>query len=258
MMKASIRVHSLSTGGSGSKTVSGMTAHGMRQDWTSKQRQVEEAKHLKPLVFGGLDIQRMFEKHTSGCSFNKANKRPVLHALLQFPTEIPATEANQKRMMKAAVKFINLTHGGDAVFAARLDRDEKNQHHVDVFYSPKYEKKTKTGSKIWVSTTKFAKALCLKHRAEIEERHPQGKFSNGPRQQGMSLQSEFALFLKQALKLKIEPKKRKDYLAPDRLEPEAFGAAKDAHRSTNWQEKHQQDERATDAIRDALKPSPRL
>mgnify|MGYP000677899185 CR=1 FL=1 len=60
------------------------------------------------------------------------------------------------------------------------------------------------------------------------------------------------------MKLKIEPKKRKDYLAPDRLEPEAFKAAKDAHRSTNWQEKHQQDERAKDAIRDALIHSPRL
>lgn len=74
---------------------------------------------------------------------NAGLKRPAMHAIIQFPPQIRISEANERKMLQLAVQFINKTHGGDAVFAARLDRDEDGRHTVDVFYSPKYVKETK-------------------------------------------------------------------------------------------------------------------
>jgi len=152
---------------------------------------------------------------------NAALKRPAMHALVQFPNNIPINEKNERVMLKLAVQFINQTHGGDAVFAARLDRDEAGQHTVDVFYSPKYEKKTASkGSETWISTTKHGKALCEAHRAEIERRHG-GKFLTGPRQVGIALQAEWYAFLR-SKNLKLEDRREKDHSRPDRLEPEEY------------------------------------
>jgi|GEM_PF-6334148 len=60
--------------------------------------------------------------------------------------------------------FINFQHGHEAVFHARLDRDEAGQHVVDVFYAPRYVKSTKRKTEEWVSLTKFGKELA---RAKI-------------------------------------------------------------------------------------------
>jgi len=217
-MKASIRVASLTLGGAGQKTLAAMQAHGMRNDGTSQKRKVRETE---PLVYGSLDLQTAFKSHIEGCRMNSSLKRPVMHALVQFPTSIPINEKNEKAMLQLAVKFINEHHGGDAVFAARLDRDESGRHTVDVFYAPKYIKKTKLhGEELWISNSKHGKMLCERHREEIERRHG-GVFTTGPRQVGIALQAELYNFLR-SKKLNLEDRHEKDHSSPDRLEPETF------------------------------------
>lgn len=219
-MKASIRINSLSLSGSGSKSLGAMEAHGKRQDRTSQTRRVRDREAL---VYGSLDLRKSYDEHVSGCRMNKGLKRPVMHAVVQFPTQLNATEDNQKRMLAYAIQFINETHGGDAVFSARLDRDEAGQHTVDVFYSPKYQKTTKThGEETWISTTKHGKELCEKHRAEIERRHD-GQFLKGPRQVGIAMQSELHAFLTKK-NLKLSAKNDKDHGRADRVEPEIYKA----------------------------------
>jgi hypothetical protein len=218
-MSAAIRTNSLTLSGSGDKSLSGMSKHGQRKDRTSEMRRVRD---VEPLVYGSLELREAYEKHVDGCRASKGLKRPVLHSLVQFPTSIKITEANQKKMLDLAVKFINQTHGGDAVFAARLDRDEAGQHTVDVFYSPKYKKVTKShGEQLWISTTKHGKELCEVHREEIENRNHAGKFVTNPRAVGIAIQTEFRSFLL-ARGLDLPPKKEKNYGGPDRLSPEAY------------------------------------
>lgn len=218
-MSAAIRTSSLTLAGAGDKSLSSMEKHGKRQDHTSQARKVRD---LEPLVYGSLDLREAFDKHVEGCKMSKALKRPVLHSLVQFPKSIAVTSHNQQKMLDLAVKFINDTHGGDAVFAARLDRDESGQHTVDVFYSPKYEKQTKSqGSVTWISTTKHGKELCHVHREEIEARNAAGKFVTNPRAVGIAIQTEFRAFL-MARGLHLEPKVPKTKAGSDRLSPEQY------------------------------------
>lgn len=217
-MGASIRAASLTLGGAGQKTLAAMQLHGMRNDGTSRKRRVRDQE---PLVYGSLDLQTAFKSHIEGCRMNSSLKRPVMHALVQFPTSIPINEKNEMVMLNLAVKFINQHHGGDAVFAARLDRDEDGRHTVDVFYCPKYLKKTKQhGEELWISNSKHGKELCERHRAEIERRHG-GKFLTGPRQVGIALQAEFYNFLR-SKNLELKDRVEKENSRPDRLEPEDY------------------------------------
>lgn len=218
-MSAAVRTSSLTLAGAGDKSLSSMEKHGKRQDHTSKSRRVRD---VEPLVYGSLNLRQAFDKHVEGCKMNKGLKRPVLHSIVQFPKSIAVTSHNQQKMLDLAVKFINETHGGDAVFAARLDRDEAGQHTVDVFYSPKYEKQTKSqGSVTWISTTKHGKELCHTHREEIEARNHAGKFVTNPRSVGIAIQTEFRAFLL-TKGLKLEPKKIKAKAGKDRLSPEEY------------------------------------
>lgn len=217
-MKACIRANSLTLGGSGEKSLGGMEKHGLRDDKTSQERRVRD---LSPLVYGGLNLRQLFDEHVSGARMNKGLKRPAMHALVQFPTNIPITPTNEKKMLKMAVQFINETHGGDAVFAARMDRDEEGRHNVDVFYAPKYEKITKSkGAEIWISNSKHGKELCHKHKEAIVTRHREGKFTTGPRQVGIALQEELHAFFRR-YNINLDERKKKDRPGPDRLSPEA-------------------------------------
>ena len=201
-----------------------MEKHGRRQDATSQHRKINDTP---PLVYKGLNLRELFDKHVENCKMNKGLKRPVLHALIQFPTELTVNKQNEQAMMKAAIDFINSTHGGSAVFAARLDRDEQGKHSVDVFYSPKFEKTNvkRKATETWISTTKFAKSLCKKHEDEISRRHG-GKFVDGPRQQGIALQAELhSYLLEKGLNLNL--RQEKISALPDRLEPEQYKAQLD-------------------------------
>jgi len=219
-MKASVRSTSLTVSGTGDKSLGGMEKHGKRLDGTSQERCIHPDR--EPLIWGGLDLHDRFKKHVVDAKMNKGLKRPVMHALVQFPTEINPTLSNQKKMLRMAVEFINTTHGGDAVFAARLDRDEQGQHSVDVFYSPKYIKTTKArGDELWISNSKHGKELCEKHRNTIVTRHRDGKFDTSPRSVGIALQEELHAFMAK-YGVKLEERKKKDRKGPDRLSPEAY------------------------------------
>ena len=197
-------------------------------------------RNISPITIGGkdsLDLRDLYDKHIHGAKMNAGLKKPVLHFIVRFPPEILAGEGvgrfsgsqqeRQIEMCRQAATFINKTHGGNAVFAARLDRDEAGQTIVDVFASPKYEKRTKRTKPdaigdIWMSPTKFGKELAEKHAAEIHRRHPkaQGKLTK-PRHVGIALQSEFAVFFREMNGFELAPKLEKETFRNDRIEKEA-------------------------------------
>lgn len=206
----------------------GMEAHGKRHDATSQARKVGDKP---PLVFGSLDLADAFEAHVEGCLMSQACKAPVLHTILQWPIDLPLPdEAAEQLMLRRSIDFMNRILGGDAVFAARLDRDESGRHTVDIFATPKYMKKTKDGERLWVSTSKHLKALCQKHLAEIKERHPKIKKPDSMRCQGIALNSEFHQFV---TSLGMEPKRKveKNHSVPDRVSPEIYKSLAQARKT---------------------------
>lgn len=230
-MSTAVRINSLTLGGDGPRTLPGMEAHGKREDQTSQARRVRDTP---PLVHGSLELRQAFDTHVAGARRNRGLKRPVLHAIVQYPTDLELTPERERWMLDEAVAFVDRTYGGRAVFAARLDRDEQGRHTVDVFAAPRYEKRTKRGSQDWISTTKHGKELCCEYRAEIERRH-NGVFRDGPRQVGIALQSAWRAHLEAAardagLDLDLEPRREKAARAPDRLEPEQYQDVQDARR----------------------------
>lgn len=213
-MKAAIRVDSLNT-----ESLGKQENHGKRLDDISQIRKINDNP---PLVFGGLNLQDLYFQHIQGCKKNASLKKPIQHAFIQFPIAIKATEKNQEKFLKAAIEFINSRFGGDAVFAARLDRDEAGKHGVDVFFVPKYTKTTKArGDEIWISNSKHGKELCERHRAEIEHRS-NGKFNTRPRAVGIALQNELRSFLEKDYGLNLDQKKWKTKKEKDRLNPEDY------------------------------------
>lgn len=211
-------------------------SHGKREDRSSQLRHVRDAD---PLTFGTLDLRPQFDAHMNGVKQNAAAKRPVLHFLIRFPPELldegfavgkfTGSKLNrQQQMLDQAVVFVNKSHGGDAVFAARLDRNEAGESIVDVFASPRYEKRTKRTAAdrpgdTWASATKFGRELAEKHQSEIRHRHPEAKgLLTGPRAVGIALQSEFAVFFREINGVPLTAKKQKKTAEPDRLEIEAY------------------------------------
>jgi hypothetical protein len=137
-----------------------------------------------------------------------------MHALVQFPSElVPNDRRRQTAMMSYAVEFINDFYGGDAVFAARLDRDEKGTHKVDVFFLPRWEFEYKDGRKQGrCGIGQFTKKAAKK-RSGNEDR----------RAQGSALQDALFEYLRDEMKIPgVMPPERKKTTAKDRLEPEAY------------------------------------
>lgn len=226
-MSTSIRINNLALDGGTNRTLEKAEAHGKRLDATSQKRRVRDAQ---PLVYGGLDLRKAYDRHMEGVRLNAATTKPVMHALVQWPVNLDPTLENKKAMFEHTKRFMNSRFGGDAVFAMRMDQDERGEHGIDVFMCPKYMKTTKKGAEKWASTSKFSKELCHKHRPEIERRNSDGKFIDNLRSQGMALQSEWREYLENVPKLKLEPKREKGSALPDRLSPETYGAQRDAER----------------------------
>ena len=222
--------------------MSGLAAqekHGKRLDHTSQKRVIRDES---PVVYRGLDLRNLYDAHIDGVKQNSAAKRPVLHFIVRFPPQLLHLDekhfsgdksARQKMMVRQAVAFINATHGGDAVFAARLDRDEAGETIVDVFAAPRYEKRTKRTKPdeqgvIWASATKFGKELCEKHQSEIQRRHSTAKGRlTAPRHVGIALNIEWRSWFQRVNDLKLAPKIEKQDPAPDRLETEQYKRLKE-------------------------------
>lgn len=182
--------------------------------------------------------------HVAGARKNSDAKKAFLHGFMQFPTDIRVTANNQEIMLAIAVDFINETYGGNAVFHARIDRDEMGQHGVDVFFAPRYEKRTKSkGTEQWVSLSKFSKENARKRydkRPKTVKNRKTGKFDpvydkNGEQAmvwndvgvfQGRALQDAWFEHLKNNIgeRYEVERGKRKKGSDPDRLSPEGYAA----------------------------------
>jgi hypothetical protein len=194
-----------------------MERHGRREDASGQSRRVSDDA---PLVFGGLDICARQEAHTEGRK--QQGRAKALHALVQFPSElIPNNERAQKVMLREAVEFINGFYGGDAVFAARLDRDEKGTHKVDVFFLPR-----------WDFTYKDGRTQQRCGLGQFTKKEAKRRFGREDRRaQGSALQDALFEHLRDKLRVPgVMPPERKAATAKDRLEPEAYALAQDRER----------------------------
>ncbi|UOA32548.1 hypothetical protein DSM110093_02348 [Sulfitobacter sp. DSM 110093] len=150
----------------------------------------------------------------------QSGRSACIHALVQFPTGLldGSDEEHQRAMLHHAVKFLNHYHGGDAVFAARLDRDERGRHTVDAFLLPRYDFHYKDGRRVKkASVSKFSKA------------HAKQRFGRDDRRsQGSALQDAFFEHLRDNMQLHgVMPPERKKSTTKDRVEPEVFGLRED-------------------------------
>lgn len=191
-----------------------MEAHGKREDESGKRRRVRETE---PLVVGGLDLRDLRADWMS--DVKQQGNTAALHALVQYPTGLidGTAKDQQERMLKHAVRFMNDFHGGDAVFAARLDRDEKGRHSVDVFMMPRHDFRYKDG--------RVAKRAAVSKHTKAEAQRRYGKQDR--RAQGSALQDAWFEYMRDEIGLDVLPPQRKKATAKDRLEPEAYGIRKD-------------------------------
>lgn len=147
--------------------------HGKRLDKSGKERSVRDAK---PVTRSGLDVVDQYDKHVEGC-FVQKNSTMAMHVLIQFP-KILIDENDPDLMLDHAISFCRHVFGENSVFADRIDRDEKNEHVVDVFVAPTYLKVTKRTSKPAVSSTRHLRDLAKKHK---EPTVPQGQLQRSLR-----------------------------------------------------------------------------
>lgn len=185
-------------------------AHGKRQDHAGKARSIRD---VPPLTTSGLDLRDLHAQHIEGAARRKGAP-DGLHMVLQFPTKLIDVEDIEdiEWMLEEARNFAVSIFGDDAIFADRVDRDEKSEHVVDLFVAPKYEKVTKRGSKLAVSTSKHLKELAAKR----------GKAPT-LRGQGQALQDAWFEHLRDKMDLDVKRGAKKrlpgdDWETPEQLE----------------------------------------
>jgi len=160
-------------------------AHGKRLDATGQARSVYDAA---PVTSSGLDLRDLYDQHVEG-AFVPGGATKALHLLVRFPDKLVDGE-QPDQMLRLAREYAGEVFGKDAVFADRIDRDEKGRHVVDLFVVPKYEKVTKHTTKVAVSTTRH-----LKQHAVDMKTWDEGKQPATLRAQGRALQTSFHEFL---------------------------------------------------------------
>ena len=128
--------------------------HGKRLDVTGRSRAINNDP---PVTTTGLELNALFGTHIAGAFVPKAHSK-AMHVLIQFPTDlVDGNDADG--MLHHARGFTRRVFGEEAIFADRVDRDEKSRHVVDLFVAPRYIKTTKHQSKVAVSMTHHLKAL---------------------------------------------------------------------------------------------------
>jgi hypothetical protein len=212
--------------------------HGKREDESSQKRRVRDEA---PLVYGTLDLTEARARHMEGVK--QSGRTACIHALVQFPTDLinGADKKQQQLMLDHAVTFLNEFHGGDAVFAARLDRDETGRHTVDAFLLPKYDFRYKDGRVVKkASVSKFSKEQARKRYVKTDKKTGKALIDrktgkpiprDDTRAQGSALQDAFFEYLRDEMQLsEVMPPERKKFTAKDRVEPEEYGLRKDRER----------------------------
>ncbi|UWR41633.1 hypothetical protein K4F85_01630 [Phaeobacter inhibens] len=212
--------------------------HGKRQDESSQKRRVRDEE---PLVYGTLDLTAARARHMEGVK--QSGRTTCIHALVQFPTDLidGTDKAQQQQMLDHAVTFLNEFHGGDAVSAARLDRDETGKHTVDAFLLPKYDFRYKDGRVVKkASVSKFSKEQARARYVKTDKKTGNATIDrktgkpiprDDTRAQGSALQDAFFEYLRDEMQLsEAMPPERKKFTAKDRVEPEEYGLRKDRER----------------------------
>jgi len=182
------------------------------------------------------------QAHIKGARKSKAATKDFLHAFIQYPTDLEVTSDTERLMLCQAVEFVNSTYGGNAVFHARLDRDEAGRHGVDVFFAPRYEKPTKKAVNQWVSLSKFSKENARKRYGQREKKNrskvtgdlvtaldkncePVMVWNDSGKFQGRALQDAWLEHLQDRVNIKWAVRgKRKQSYDPDRRSPEEYAA----------------------------------
>lgn len=207
--------------------LAGQEAHGRREDVTGKARQINQTP---PLTTTGLDLVDLRKRHIEGAMV-PGGDTVALHLLLQFPTDLvdagkPDDPEAGRWMLDHARRFATTVFGEQAVFADRLDRDEKGRHVVDVFLAPKYIKRTKHSEKQAVSISKHLKDLAVKHGQfdpAAGKTSAKGKTILGPNlhDQGAALQTAFFEYLRDEAQLAgVQRGSRKRSAGDDWVSPE--------------------------------------
>lgn len=200
--------------------------HGRRVDRAAIARKVRDELSLTwvpPRVTGDpLALVDRLSDHVAGAFVPKA-KAKALHMLVKLPESVPvATEFEARAALEMVVQFVNETYGGEAVFAARMDRDERSLNTVDVFFAPKYLKETKRDSKKAISLTRHGKLLAQKRGIVSRSQSAKGSMQA----QGSALQDELAEWLR-SRGFAAERGRKKMLEADDWKSPEILGAKKD-------------------------------
>lgn len=167
--------------------------HGRRIDETSQARRVRKDESIAWSPGGGdpLALSDRLADHIEGAMVPK-NAPKALHMLVKLPDCVPvATPAQAAAALGLMVDFANDTFGGNAVFAARIDRDERTLNNVDLFLAPRYEKRTARASKPAIAMTKHLKELRVKHGRDPKRPGPKADMAA----QGQALQDELAAWL---------------------------------------------------------------
>jgi cell division septum initiation protein DivIVA len=200
--------------------------HGRRLDEAAIRRKVRDDPSLTWVPEGieedPLALSDRLADHVRGAMVPKA-KAKALHMLVKLPASVPVeTEADARKALDLVVEFAQDTYGGNAVFSARMDRDERSLNSVDLFLAPRYVKKTKRKSQEAISLTRFGKLLAEKRG--IEDRSDTAKGSM--QAQGSALQDELADWLT-AKGFEAQRGRPKDRDGDDWQTPEVMGARKD-------------------------------
>lgn len=185
-------------------------AHGKRLDTAGKARSIIE--DAPPITTSGLDLASLYEAHITGAKVQKSHTK-ALHLVLQFPRGLVDGEDGEM-MLGHARAFVTSIFGPSAIFADRVDRDEKSRHVVDLFLAPRYEKVTKRQTQAAISTSKHLKDLAAER----------GKAPN-LRGQGQALQDAWFEYLRDQMRLDVargDPKEQpgEDWQSPEGLELE--------------------------------------
>ncbi|MCH2486751.1 MAG: hypothetical protein MK010_03275 [Erythrobacter sp.] len=205
--------------------------HGRRLDRAAAVRQVREAASLTWVPDGitgdPLALVERLEEHVAGAFRPKGGTTIAQHMIVKMPDSIPTeTESDAYFAMLVAVGFAQEAFGGQAVFAARIDRDEKSTNNVDLFLAPIYDKNDKKapgGSKKAVSMTRHLKLLAEEHGFDVKG----ARSAKASKQsQGKALQTAFADYLVhhgfRALRGKPKTASGSDWDSP-----EVYGAKRD-------------------------------
>lgn len=132
--------------------------HGKRLDATSQARAISNDP---PVTTTGLDLQKLYTQHVKDVFVPKC-KTIAKHIIIQFPKDLVDGE-DPDYMLRHARRIVETIFGDQAIFADRVDRDEKGRHIVDIFVAPKYTKKTKHTSQVAVSVSVHEEALAEKY-----------------------------------------------------------------------------------------------